>query len=235
MDGVKIIQVALIILLLGVIIYLLRLYHALKLEKRIAPFSILSVIDDETSFFDKLGLLFKKTIKIISKLLKKSVFISKYGNKYNKYISYEERNKKEGIDTVSIKIVIALGGVLCAVFSQAIHQIPISFNIYLIIFLIVYIIPDIVLNIIYKQKRKRIESDLLKAIIIMNNAFRSGKNIMQATAIVMNDLDGPIQDEFKKIYLDITYGLGLDVVFNRFYERVKLDDAKYIASRWRYC
>ena len=53
---------------------------------------------------------------------------------------------------------------------------------------------------------------------------------MQAIQIVKTELDGPIQDEFEKIYLDITYGLSLDVVFNRFYERVKLEDAKYITS-----
>src|SRR5699024_2409596 len=32
------------------------------------------------------------------------------------------------------------------------------------------------------------------------------------------------------IYMDMTYGLSLEVVFDRFYERIKLDDAKYIAS-----
>ena len=64
----------------------------------------------------------------------------------------------------------------------------------------------------------------------MNNAFGSGKNIMQAIQIVKTELDGPIQDEFEKIYLDISYGLSLDVVFKRFYERVKIEDAKYITS-----
>ena len=53
---------------------------------------------------------------------------------------------------------------------------------------------------------------------------------MQAIATVKKELDGPIADEFKKIHLDITYGLSLEVVFNRFYERVKLEEAKYIAS-----
>ena len=64
----------------------------------------------------------------------------------------------------------------------------------------------------------------------MNSAFKSGRNIMQAVEVVKDELDGPIQDEFKKIYLDITYGLELDLVFKRFYERVKLEDAKYISS-----
>ena len=64
----------------------------------------------------------------------------------------------------------------------------------------------------------------------MNNSFKSGRNIMQAIETVKDELSGPIAEEFKKISLDISYGLSLDVVFNRFYNRVKIEDAKYIAS-----
>lgn len=53
---------------------------------------------------------------------------------------------------------------------------------------------------------------------------------MQAVDIVKRELEGPIKDEFKKIYMDMTYGLSVEIVFNRFYERVKLEDAKYISS-----
>lgn len=53
---------------------------------------------------------------------------------------------------------------------------------------------------------------------------------MQAVEIVKEELEGPISDEFKKIYLDMTYGLSIEVVFDRFYNRVKLEDAKYITS-----
>ena len=88
----------------------------------------------------------------------------------------------------------------------------------------------IFLNFKYLQKRKQIEEDLLKAIIIMNHCFKSGRNIMQAIEIVKNELNGPIRDEFQKIHMDMTYGLSIDVVFQRFYERVKLEDAKYITS-----
>ena len=64
----------------------------------------------------------------------------------------------------------------------------------------------------------------------MNNAFKSGMNIIQAVDIVIMELDGPIKDEFKKISMDIQYGLSLEIVFERFYNRVKLDSVKYITS-----
>ena len=53
---------------------------------------------------------------------------------------------------------------------------------------------------------------------------------MQAIETVKNELEGPIALEFQKISLDISYGLSLDTVFNRFYNRVQVEDAKYIAS-----
>ena len=154
----------------------------------------------------------------------------KYGEKYNKYISFDKRDKVDGIDYVAIKFLVLIGGLLLTLVMALGHRINFNLLIFLLVFVLCFYSVDIYLNINFKKKRKQIEDDLLKAIIIMNNAFQSGRNIMQAIEVVKNELDGPIQDEFKKIYLDITYGLDLELVFNRFYERVKLDDAKYITS-----
>ena len=74
------------------------------------------------------------------------------------------------------------------------------------------------------------ENDLLKAITIMNNSFKSGRSIMQSIELVSSELDSPLGLEFKKMYVDLNYGLSLDVVFKRFEERVKVNDAKYITT-----
>ena len=100
----------------------------------------------------------------------------------------------------------------------------------LFMFIVGFFITDIYLIFNNKQKHKELENNLLEAVIIMNNAFKSGKNILEAIEIVKNELNGPLKDEFKKVYLDLNYGLDIDVVFNRFYDRVKLDDIKYISS-----
>ena len=64
----------------------------------------------------------------------------------------------------------------------------------------------------------------------MNNAFKSGRSIMQAVELVSTELEGPISNEFKKMLIDLTYGLELEVVFDRFASRVKLEEVKYMAS-----
>lgn len=230
MDGVTILQSILMIVILGVILYLLRLYRAVRFEKRLGKFAITTVNRYEISFFDKIGEYVWLIIKKISKILKKSVVFSNYGLKYNKYISFEEKNKKDGLDYVSMKFLLGFMVVIFSLISLLFNNLKLDFMILLIIFLFSFFIPDIFLSISFAKKRKMVEEDLLKAIIIMNNAFQSGRNIMQAIECVKRELDGPIEDEFKKIYLDITYGLSLDVVFNRFYDRVKIEDAKYITT-----
>jgi len=65
---------------------------------------------------------------------------------------------------------------------------------------------------------------------MMNSAFKSGKNILQAIEIVKKELPSPIKEEFATIYKDLSYGLDLSVVFERFYNRVRVEEAKYITS-----
>ena len=166
----------------------------------------------------------------MSKYINKSEVLRKYGEKYNKFISFEDKSKRDGIDFVSLKFLLTITIITLSFITLLFHKIEFNLMFFLIIFIVSFFIPDIVLNIEFAKKRKKVEDDLLKAIIIMNNAFQSGRNIMQAIESVKRELDGPIEDEFKKIYLDITYGLSLDVVFNRFYDRVKLEDAKYITT-----
>ena len=74
------------------------------------------------------------------------------------------------------------------------------------------------------------ENDLLQAIMVMNNAFKSGRSIIQAVELVTKELDGPMAKEFKKMHLELTLGLSIDIVFTRFSERVKIEEASYLTA-----
>ena len=230
MDGVRILQLIIILVPVLVALYLLRLAKTLNLEKRLANFALTSTKDEEVSFFDKMIYYFWMVVRKLSKGLKKSHVLRNYATKYEKYVSFQDRDRKEGIDYVTIKFLFSFVVLAMGIVTLIIHYEEFDGMILLAVLLLVFFLPDIYLALTFNRKRKRIEEDLFKAVIIMNNAFGSGKNIMQAIQIVKSELDGPIKDEFEKIYLDITYGLSLDVVFNRFYERVKIEDAKYITS-----
>lgn len=230
MRTVWFLQLLFSVVTVGVILLLLRLLRTLRFEKRIDAFSITSISEKEVSFFDRIKNIVWWIVRKNSHILSKSVFLTKYSLKYEKYIDFEDRENKEGIDYISFKFFITFIVFILGLITFIFHFKTFDIGILFILLLITFFLPDIFLKVKFAKKRRKIEEDLLKAIIIMNNAFQSGRNIMQAIEIVKKELNGPIEDEFKKIYLDITYGLSLDVVFNRFYERVKLEDAKYITT-----
>lgn len=219
-----------ILILSVLIIYLIRQRRIISLEKRFEKFALISANDHEASFFDSIISFFWKMIHNTSKVLAKSVFLKKYSMKFEKHITYENREVFAGMDYIAVKFFIAFLLVILNILSAMFQLMNVSIISIFVTFLIGFFSVDVFLNIEYQKKRKKIEEDLLKAIIMMNNSFKSGRNIMQAVEVVKEELEGPISDEFKKIYLDMTYGLGVEVVFDRFYNRVKLEDAKYITS-----
>ena len=70
MDGVRILQLIIILVPVLVALYLLRLAKTLNLEKRLANFALTSTKDEEVSFFDKLIYYFWIVVHKLSKLLK---------------------------------------------------------------------------------------------------------------------------------------------------------------------
>ena len=219
-----------LLFILSLFIYtFIKEYKLLNIEKRIRDYSLTSLVDETEPLFERIYKTFIKIIKKLNKSLNKSEILKKYASKYNKYIEYDNKDKIECMDYISIKIIISLFlGILYSISSLIRFKFLLPMLSLIMIF--GFFIVDIYLKISYKKRMKQIEHDLLSAIIIMNNAFKSGMNVMQAVDIVKNELTGPIQDEFKKISMDITYGLSLEVVFDRFYKRVGIEDAKYITT-----
>jgi len=79
-------------------------------------------------------------------------------------------------------------------------------------------------------KKRKIEDQIHQAIIVMNNAFKSGKSTIQAVEIASIKLPKPINMEFKRILQELKYGLSTDIVFDRFAKRVNIPEAEYLSS-----
>lgn len=224
-----IIQSILILIVFVVSLLLYRLISMSNKVSRLAPFSV-PVKSNALTTFEKIDILYIKIIKKISKVLKFSKFFTKRGEHYEKFIEKDELLKLEGIDIISKKIIFSISAGIITIISDAIRLKTVS-SIQIILSLIFgYYIYDIFLNIKRRKEEKQIEDDMLKAVVIMNNAFKSGRSIMQAIDITSKELDGAIALEFKKMYIDLTYGLSLDVVFDRFSKRVNLEEVKYMAA-----
>lgn len=227
---VIIVQSVIVITLIVLVCQIVKLKNAMDLEKRILRFSVFSITEKPVSFFDRLGSYYGKLIGIISKIIGKSKVIVNFSNRYKKYLDFTKVIRENTLDILSNKILISVLALIITVISDVLRRQDVSLLQILLSLLVGFFIPDFFLYLNYKRKQKRIEEDLLKAVIIMSNAFKSGRSIMQAVEVVSKELDGPISEEFRKMYIDLTYGLELEIAFERLANRIKLEETKYLAS-----
>lgn len=212
--------------LITIITFFIRLNQTIKLEKRISKYCIKNEKSKiNTSYYDiystKYKQFVKKQRKKINKLLPNLV------RKYDKYVTDGEIR---ATDYVTHKFVISFLFKMLVIITMVIQK-KIITTFHIIISLIFgFYILDIILWITNKFKKKKIENEMLKAIIIMNNAFKSGKSTIQAVEIASKKLPKPINQEFKKMYQEMKYGLSVDVVFDRFAKRINIEEAEYISS-----
>lgn len=225
-----ILQYILIASLVAMVIWLLFLNRSTKKEKRLSKFTIDPVTVKHKSFFDKVYELYSNLISNLSKKLIKTKIFDQYSKKYEVFVDKSSRIKERSMDYISNKILISIIAVIVTILSDILRSESITMLQLITSLLIGFFIPDIFLYFRNKRRKKQIEEDLLKAVTIMGNAFKSGRSTMQVIELVSNELSGPIATEFKKMYIDLTYGLELEVVFDRFAKRVPIDDVKYMTS-----
>lgn len=223
---VSLIQVILVFAVIIIITMLIRLDNAVKLEKRIAKYSVkYNKNEDNISLIDKVWKQYLIYVKNQRKKIKK-IFPSLI-KRYDKY-SVGTMYKTE--DYITHKIVICILFIILTVISQAIQGKFITLLQLIISMFIGFYVLDIYLIINNKANKKKIENDMLRAIIIMNNAFKSGKSTIQAVEAASKKLPKPICYEFKKMYEEMQYGLSVDMVFDRFSKRVNIEEAEYLSS-----
>ena len=223
-----------IVIFLWMIIFLvglLLLYRfclfirSIKLEKRIENYTLDKDDLTDLSVSESIELWFNKTSIKLAKSLRKNKIFSSYSKNY-----YSNGINKDGYLILANKIILEF---ILGIFSLLIAILFFLEEVLLITIsglLIGYLIPDIIISINKARNKKRISNDLVKVLSIMNHAFMSGKSIIQAIEVVSNEIDGPLRYEFQKMKMDLKFGLDLENVFERFYERVPLDDIRYLTT-----
>lgn len=224
-----VIQLILIYFLALIAYYFLLLKRKVAISNRLDHYVIIKQ-EKEIRFFDKVFMYYDKLINFVSKFLYKIKIFNTYSLKYQKYIKKEDKLIINKMDFVSKKILLAFLflSILLIIKIYKFESVTIIESLFT--FLFGFFTVDLFLISKSKILKKERENDLLKAITIMNNAFKSGHSIMQAIHLVSCELDTPLGMEFKKMYIDLTYGLTLNTVFKRFEKRVNIDDVKYITT-----
>lgn len=225
-----IIQSVVLLLFICIILWFLRIKKVSNLNKRFSRFCLEPLEDDSISLFDKGKNFYNEIRKKLSKGLIKLTIFNDYSKKYQKYCDKSKIIRDDAMAYIADKVIVGFLCIVVVILSDMFQYKAFSFLQFITAFLIGFFIPDVYLYIREGIRKKQIEKDMLKAIIIMNNAFKSGFSIIQAIYTVYHELDGPIADEFRKLYIDLTFGLNTEVAFERFNKRVDNKEAKYITT-----
>lgn len=220
------IQIVLVFTIIGIITFFIRLNDTIKLEKRISRYTIKgSRHKYDKSYYDIVldwyNNFVKKQRKKINKLVPSLV------RRYDKYVT---DGSVRAADYVTHKIVLSFLFIILTIIASVIQGSFITSFQFLVSMIIGFYILDLILIITGKFKKKKIENDMLRAIMIMNSAFKSGKSTIQAVEIASEKLPKPISSEFKRMHQEMKYGLSVDVVFDRFAKRMNLEEAEYLSS-----
>ena len=229
-DTIKlVVNIILILICIVFIVWFLKQIRISKLNKRINTNTITSD-DNRHSLFDIITNFVVNTRKKLSKDLSKSAYLKKYSLKYEKYIDKKKPGIHDPMEYVAGKFILAILAICILILSSVIQNQSITFIKIFMAFMLGFFSLDIVLLSRGKMVEHQMKNDLLKAITIMNNSFKSGRSIVQTIEIVSDEIDGPLKEEFKKMYEDLSYGLEIEAVFQRFNARVNLKEVKYITT-----
>ena len=221
-----IVQIVLVFSIITVITFFIRLNETIKLEKRISKYSINGSRNRaDKSYFDMIVDGYKLFVKQQRRKMGKL-----FPNLVKRYDKYVTDGEIRAADYITHKIVISLLFVLLMIITMVIQGKFITMFQFIFGLLSGFYILDIVLIIFNKFKKKKIENDMLRAIMIMNNAFKSGKSTIQAVELASLKLSKPISLEFKRMHQEMKYGLSVEVVFDRFAKRMNLEEAEYLSS-----
>lgn len=226
---ILIIQFIIIMFLLMIINKTNKYLHSILLEKRFAKYAIEEEESRSISLFDVIKYFYVNLVKSLGIVLNKSAFLKKYAKHYDKY-SLIFPNGFTSIDIVGLKILSAIAFLMIGVTAKVIQYRTFSFYGVLLPLLLGFFTIDVIYIFKYKIYRDRIENDLLQAVIIMNNAFKLGRSIVQAIELVSTELPGIIGNQFKTMRYEISKGLSVEVVFDRFAKRINVEEANYLTA-----
>ena len=221
----------LIIIYLTVVFLLLFRYNlSTKKAKRITKYEIKTASDTNHSLGDSILAILYNMIDGLSEFFSTSKLFKTITKPYNKYLPVIKKPNKTRFDILGYQLILSTLLVLIAFIVSIFTNQPIYLTEVFLCLIFGFISVLVYFKVMLHKRRKKLESDLLDAIILMNNAFKAGKSIPGAIENVINELDNEMGEEFEKIYEDIRRGLGIDEAFTRFAKSTNLEDAIFIAS-----
>ena len=218
-----IIQTVLITFIIVLVIAIYMIFKSYIKEKRISSFALSKKDVIELSLFESINKNFWKFIHSLSKHLGNSKYLNELSTNYDKYIMTSEGNFKSGIDYITIKVITTIISIILVVLLILMNTLPNNIFLLILFMIVGFLLPDFIWLINYYYKRNIIFNRLYESIIILSKSLKK-HSIEDSIITVINELDGPIQDEYKKILIDISYNIPIKNAFLRFYKRTRIKE-----------
>ncbi len=222
-------QVVIVICLAFLVLLISNFFKIIRLGKRIESFTIEPIKTNNIPLANRILIRYRNILDKFGNLFNKSTFFKNYAKRFDKYTVISVLHNS-GMEIICGKIITAILFVLLVILNKTLRWEPFEIYDFVLPFVLGYFVLDIIYFVKFKRYKVKLESDFLAAITVMNNAFKAGRSISQAIDIVSHEVVGPIGSEFEKMSLELSYGLGMDVVFKRFGERIKLAEVSYLTA-----
>ena len=143
MNVLIIIRLILVAIIVIVIDFLIKLNKAIKIERRVARYSIDSIMEYDNNLGDSIKNRYNHFLKRIRNIFKENSILKRQASKYDKYIMAGDTINV--IDFIIIKLLIGICFVVLVIVSLAIRGSVISFIGMVISFIVGYYIYDVYL------------------------------------------------------------------------------------------
>ncbi len=201
-----------------------------RIVKQIDNFALINELTARKSFFENIIDGYRRFRDSIASFIEKEKLFSK------SWIKYELVLKRAGLINMKPPQIIANKLIIAGIAILVMFVVNyISFKMYYVYsFVFAGLFGWIIVDQFYTLRKNRrlriIDNNLINALSAMNSAFRSGNSIGQAVKIVSEELEGYVGEEFGFIYRDISLGMSVSESFERFADRVPLEEVQLITS-----
>ena len=172
-------------------------------------------------FFGSLGIIFLELAPLVS---------GKVRTIQEKHLAHTEKQ----LDTMFIFVqrrklllMFTLVPLTLAMLGFAISGNPIGFLAGVLVGLVV---PLLGLRVMAMQRRAKLESQLVDAVMILSSSLKGGLSLVQSIEVLVEEMGAPISQEFGVILRENKMGITLEESLTRLHERLKIEELTYLVG-----
>ena len=169
----------------------------------------------------------KLAVKFFAESLKKSGLFKDYIQEKRMFLrkAYLHITIEEFI---AMKLVLIL---LLNLFLMIVSSSILASVVFGIIFIVLgWKLPDVFIGMLIEKRKKILNRQLCDSLKIISNSLRAGQAFFQAVATMVQEVDGPISQEFGIMLNEVKLGVSIEEALENMTERLDSEDLKFVST-----